>query len=110
MFDTDYPTTINKIAVTPFANKGVEIGKHGDGKYTVSRIDNTKTSLVELKVLIEARVVISGESYIVPVGARILVRASDYSAPWGTEVVEYEGTKMIFYPAERVEIFKGIET
>jgi hypothetical protein len=73
-------------------------------RYGVAKISNTKTELVKLKLVANAVFPVATNLVRLQAGAEVLVRASDYAAPWGKEVFEYGGKKFILIPSDRIEM------
>lgn len=102
--------TVNKIAVQPFPDNSVKSETHGEGQFKVSKIANTKNTLVRLKVLADADRPFGNTLQTVPKGSFVWVRASEYATPWGKEIFK-EGLEepYILIAFERVELFEFVE-
>lgn len=94
-----------KVAAEPFPDTHVKTNLVGEGKFGVAKINNTKTELVKLKVVVDSG--IKGPTnelvYLTP-DEVVYVRASDYVLPWAKDVFELDGKKFILVPADRVEL------
>lgn len=98
------PYTINRVCVEPFPDNSVKTELVGDGAFKVAKMQNTKSSLVKLKVLKVCRWNLpSGNRVVLEPGDMVAVRASEYASPWGKEIFEQDGEKFIMLPCERIE-------
>lgn len=102
-------TTYNKIAVEPFPDKSIKTEAHGDGEFKIVKIVNTKTNLVRLRVLYDARFALGNSAQLVEAGRHVWVRANQYTADWGKDVFEdptNRAVKFILLPIDRIEVFE----
>lgn len=101
--------TFGKVACTPFPDNSVKTEKHGGGDVFVVKVANTKTTLVKLKVLFEARFAVGSSVQWVPADSYVWVRADQYAAPWGKEIFNAGSLPFILLPWDRIEVFESGE-
>jgi hypothetical protein len=98
--------TFNKVACEPFPDKAVRVETKGDGEFKVATVANTKSTLVRLKVLMDARFTIgnSVSHVLLEKGSGVWVRADLYASDYGKTVFDLDGLKFILLPADRIEV------
>lgn len=100
--------TINKVCLEPFPDKSVKTETIGEGQFKVAKVTNTKTNLVKLKVLKNCRWYLAGgQLQQVMAGSYVWLRASDYAAPWGKDVLTAGDEQYILVPCDRIEVIEG---
>lgn len=100
--------TYNKIAAEPFADKSVKVKKtvEDGAEWGVATLDNTKTTLVRLKVLFDARFGLGSSVQYIPAESYVWVRADLYASDYGKQVFTVGEQKFILLPVDRVEVFE----
>jgi hypothetical protein len=85
-----------KVPCTPFEDMSVKKSVEGTGAVKVARIENQK-ALVSLTVV--------AASYDLPLsqGDTVLLRGDLFAMPWAKEIHEFNGTKYILVPFDRIE-------
>lgn len=102
-------STVGKIACTPFPDNSVKTEKHGDGEVFVIKVANTKTKLVKLKVLFDARFPIGQTTCLIEAGSSVWVRADLYASDYGKQIFGADSEPFILLPPDRIEVFEAAE-
>lgn len=102
-------STFGKIACTPFPDNSVKTEKHGDGEFHVVKVANTKTTLVKLKVLSEARFAVGSSLQYIPSESYVWVRADLYASDYGKQIFLAGSEPFILLPIDRIEVFESRE-
>lgn len=101
-------TTYGRIATEPFLDNSVKVEtkKKEEDAWGVAVLANTKTTLVRLKVVFDAKFALGNSLQYVPAESHVWVRADLYASNYGKEIFTVGDQKFILLPADRIEVFE----